>query len=84
MEESPVKKKDLDLALKAGNKLNDATSGKEPVVLSMLAQINFQKGDKAKASELIDKAIEIAGKDEQYTTMLPQLRTKQEEYKATK
>lgn len=83
-EKSPMKKKDLDLALKAADRVNAATEGKEPSVVATLAQIHFQKGDEAEANELIAKAIELASKDEQYARMVDQLKKKQEEYKAAK
>lgn len=83
-EQSPIKKKDLDMALKAAERVNEATEGKEPAVLGTLAQIQFQKGDKDKAVETIGKAIEIAGKNEQYAPMVDQLKKKQEEYKGGK
>jgi thiol-disulfide isomerase/thioredoxin len=83
-DESPIKKKDLDLALKAAEKVNVATENKEPGVFALLAKIHLKKGDKAKATEIITRAMELAGKDEASAALVAHLKKIEDEIKAAK
>ena len=58
--ESTFAKKDLDVAMKAANKANELTKGKDAAILDTVARVHFLKGDKAKALELQKKAVELA------------------------
>jgi hypothetical protein len=50
----------LDTAAKLAIKANDSLEGKDPAVLDTLARLKFLQGDKEKARELEQKAVELA------------------------
>jgi len=50
----------LDAAVKAAEKSNDLTEGKDPSVLDTYATALFAKGDKAKAIQMQSKAVDAA------------------------
>jgi thiol-disulfide isomerase/thioredoxin len=58
-----IKGSALDLAATIANRANDASSGQDPGVLDTLARVNFVQGNKAKALELQEKAVNLAEGD---------------------
>jgi len=58
-----VRKQDLDLALKAAERANELTHGKDFNVLDTLARVHFTRGDAKRAVELQRKAVELAKGD---------------------
>lgn len=78
---STLKDKKLDLAMKAANRANEITAGKDPAILDTLARACFVKGDKAKAIELQTKAVDLSKGNEE---MLEDLKKTLDEYKSAK
>ncbi len=72
-----VKGKLLDAAYKAAVKANEVAGGKDAGVLDTLARATFIKGEKAKAVELQQKAVDLADNDD----MKKQLRATLNSYK---
>jgi thiol-disulfide isomerase/thioredoxin len=58
-ENKSLEKRDLKLALKAAERANELTKGKEPNVLDTLAKVYFDSGNAAKAIEIQTQAIEL-------------------------
>lgn len=52
--------RDLDLALKAAQRANEVTQGKEAAVIDTLARVYWEKGDKSKALEYQQQAVRAA------------------------
>jgi thiol-disulfide isomerase/thioredoxin len=50
---------DLKLALKCAQRANELTKSEEPMVLDLLAKVEFANGDSAKAVEFQTKAVEL-------------------------
>ena len=57
--ENPFPKQDLDVALKAAKKASDLTDNENGAILDTLARVYWLKGDKKKALELQEKAVEV-------------------------
>jgi thiol-disulfide isomerase/thioredoxin len=74
-----LKGKALTTAHALAVKANEAAGGKDPSILDTLARATFLTGDKAKAIELQQKAVELAGED-----MKKQLQGNLESYQAGK
>jgi thiol-disulfide isomerase/thioredoxin len=55
-----VEERDLDLAETMARRANDATKGKDAAILDTLARVLFMKGEKEKAIELQQKAVDLA------------------------
>jgi thiol-disulfide isomerase/thioredoxin len=60
-----IKERDLKLAETFANRADAAAHGKDPAIIDTLARVKFMQGDKAKAIELQEKAMKLAGKDEE-------------------
>jgi thiol-disulfide isomerase/thioredoxin len=60
-----VDKKDrnLDFALAFANKANEVTKGEDGMILDTVARVYWEKGDRAKAIELQEKAVKACDKD---------------------
>ncbi|MEM9066285.1 MAG: redoxin family protein [Planctomycetota bacterium] len=58
--------KNLDFSLTAAEKAMSLTNNEDPYITHMLAQVHFQRGDKAKAIETCKKAIELADGDQRF------------------
>jgi len=58
--EGDVKKKDLDIALKAATKADEFAGSKDAAIIDTLARVHFLKGDVKKAIELQKKAVGLA------------------------
>jgi hypothetical protein len=58
-----VEKKDLDLALKAAVKADDASHHGDAAIIDTLARVYATKGDYKKAVELQTKAVSLATED---------------------
>ena len=58
--ESPVKEKNLDLALKAAEAANKASKGEDASIMDTLARVHFVRGDAVLAVEIRKAAIEKA------------------------
>lgn len=56
-----LEKRDLNLAMKAATRANELTKSKNPAILDTLARVYWERGDKAKAVELQEKAVANAG-----------------------
>jgi tetratricopeptide (TPR) repeat protein len=75
-----VRRQDLDLALKAAERANELTHGKDANVLDTLARVHFTRGDRERAIELQRKAVELAPGEEAREALGKVL----EEYEAAK
>ncbi|MHC5541950.1 TlpA disulfide reductase family protein [Singulisphaera rosea] len=53
----PLDKRDIKLALKAAERANTLTEGKDPAILDTLAKVQFDSGSPAKAVETQEKAV---------------------------
>ena len=60
-----IKDPDLKLAETFANRANEASKGNDPAVLDTLARIKFMQGEKDAAIKLQEKALKLAGKDEE-------------------
>ncbi len=60
-----IKDRDLKLAEKFANRANDAAKGKDPAIIDTLARVKFMEGNKDEAISLQEKAMKLAGKDEE-------------------
>ena len=60
MPDSPIEDKNYDVALKAAERANELTEGKDAAILDTLARAHFRKGNTAKAIEFQKKAIDNA------------------------
>jgi thiol-disulfide isomerase/thioredoxin len=58
-----IKERDLDLAYKFATRANDAAKGKDASIMDTLARVTFLQGNKDKAIELQQKAVELADGD---------------------
>lgn len=58
--EGDVKKKDLEIAMKAAVKADEITGSKDAPIIDTLARVHFLKGDVKKAIELQKKAVGLA------------------------
>jgi thiol-disulfide isomerase/thioredoxin len=56
---------DLKLALKAAERANELTHGENGMILDTLAKVYFDSGDPAKALKLQEKAVKLAGRENQ-------------------
>jgi thiol-disulfide isomerase/thioredoxin len=77
--EGDVKKKDLDLALRAATKADELTKHENSAILDTLARVYFLKGDVDKAIDLETKAVAQAPEAEK-----TELRSTLDEYKAAR
>jgi thiol-disulfide isomerase/thioredoxin len=75
-----LKGKLLDAACKIAAKANDVSGGKDPAILDTLARTTFLKGEKDKAVELQQKAVDLADND----NLKKQMRATLDSYKAGK
>jgi thiol-disulfide isomerase/thioredoxin len=57
--EQPFPVQNLDVAMKAATKANELTESKSGAILDTLARVYWVKGDKKKALELQEKAVEV-------------------------
>ncbi|MBY0308018.1 MAG: redoxin family protein [Phycisphaerales bacterium] len=79
-----VNKKDrnLDFAMAFAQKANEVTKGEDPAILDTVARVYWEKGDRAKAIELQEKAVKACDKapkaDEQ---MKDEIKATLEQYK---
>ncbi|MBC7835372.1 MAG: redoxin family protein [Phycisphaerales bacterium] len=72
--------RDHDLALELAIKADELTGHKDPMIIDTLARAHFEKGNKAKAIELQEKAVALAAdSDEQLQS---ELKGRLDEYKA--
>jgi thiol-disulfide isomerase/thioredoxin len=74
-----LEKRDLELAELIANRANKAAKGKDAGILDTVARVVFMKGDKEKAIELQQKAVDLAEADTKKT-----LQKTLESYKAGK
>ncbi len=72
---------DLGLALKASERADDLTGGKDPFVLDTVARVWFLKGNYSKAAKIQQKAVDNAGSRPELKRELQQ---RLSEYKAKK
>lgn len=75
--EKDIPHRDLDLALKAAERANTLTHGKNAMIMDTLARVYFLKGDLKKALELQTKAVET-NTEEQFAA---EMQTRLDEYK---
>ncbi|MDG1838138.1 MAG: redoxin family protein [Phycisphaerales bacterium] len=61
-DDKTVKRRDMDFALEAAKRADDITGNADPSILDTLARVYWEKGNRAKAIEMQQKA--IAGADE--------------------
>lgn len=76
-ENDTLEKRDLKLALRAAERANTGSGGKNPSVLDTLARVHFDSGDAAKAIEIQTRAVEAA----KGTKMEKDLQARLDEYK---
>jgi thiol-disulfide isomerase/thioredoxin len=72
---SPASKPLIKLALKAAQRANDLTDGKNAAILDTLAKAYFDSGDAAKALEYQEKAVKLGGDNDQ------ELKSRLEQYR---
>ena len=58
--EPTIKKRDLDLAATCAARANEATHGKDPMILDTVARVKFMQGQKEEALALQKKAVGLA------------------------
>lgn len=75
--EMRVPKRDLELALRAAQRANDLTEHGRPEMLDTLALVCFELGEREKAIEIQERAVELAVG----TMFEAELRTRLEQYK---
>lgn len=77
--DTKIEHPDLNLALKAATEASDLTGNKDAAILDTLARVYWLKGEKSKARETQQKAVDLA--DDQ---MKDELKQRLDEYKAGK
>jgi thiol-disulfide isomerase/thioredoxin len=80
-ENAGVEKKDLKLALKAAERANQLTKGKDAYILDTLAKVYFDSGDHKKAIELQEQAVKLVDPAD---ANAGEIKTRLDEYKADK
>ena len=82
--ENEIGNRDADFALAFAIKADELAKSKDAAIIDTLARCYWVKGDKAKAIELQEKAVKLAGEDEQMADMKSDLEDTLKDYKAKK